>query len=84
MYVKISSLRRIKQRTTYPQGANSPTIITKYVCLCKWGRIVEENTIGFDDHFVTLTCRRCLKQYHPFIDIIGDEFKFYPKNEQIR
>ena len=56
-YVPINSLRLIKSKETYPKGANSPTIIKKYSCPCGRGKLVEENTIGFNDHFVTLECR---------------------------
>lgn len=81
MYVDIEDLKFIKRIEKYPRGANSPTIVTKYKCLCGRGKIVEHNTVGFNDHFVTLECRRCLKTYHPFIDICGDSFKLYPKED---
>ena len=77
--VKISSLTLKRRKEKYPRGANSPTITTVYKCLCGKGKIVEENTIGFNDHFVTLECRKCLKTHHPFVDIVGNEFKFYLK-----
>lgn len=79
MYIDIEELKKLKTKETYPKGANSPTVITKYVCPCGKGKIVESNTVGFNDHFVTLKCRKCLKTYHPFIDISGSDFKLYPK-----
>ena len=75
--VPIRELKMKSRRDKYPRGANAPTTVTKYKCLCGWGKIVEYDTRGFNDHFVTLKCRRCLKKYHPFIDIFGYEFMFY-------
>ena len=77
--IKRSSLEFIESRDHYPDGANSPTVVTRYKCPCKEGEIVEENTIGFNDHFVTLECEKCEKKYHPFIDMVGDEFVLYKK-----
>ena len=78
MYLKIKGLTKIKSKSIFPRKANSATIITKYRCPCGKGKIVEENTPGFDDHFVTLECKRCLKSFKSYIDIIGDDFKLYP------
>ena len=74
--VKISKLKKISEAEEYPDGANSPTVVTKYRCLCGKGEIVEENTIGFNDHFVMLECEECEKKYHPFVDIVGYDFRF--------
>ena len=76
-YVKISKLKKISTVDKYPDGANSSTIVTRYECLCGKGEIIEENTIGFNDHFVSLECKSCEKKYRPFIDISGYDFKFY-------
>lgn len=76
-YVPIKKLKKIITEETYPDGANSPTYITTYECLCGKGKIVEENTVGFGDHFVTLKCSACLKKYRSYIDIIGYDFVFY-------
>ena len=80
MYIKIKDLRLIDTAKEYPNGANSPTLVTRYVCPCGKGEIVERNTVGFNDHFVTLKCDECLKTYHPFIDISGFDFKLYPNS----
>ena len=77
MYIEKKDIL-IERKETYPDGANSPTIVTRYRCPCGKGEMVEENTIGFGDHFVTLECKRCLRKYHPFVDIVGDAFKLYP------
>ena len=79
MDIKISDLVKLEEKEEYPNGANSPTIITSYSCPCKNGEIVEYKTIGFGDHFVTLECKECLKRYHASIDIIGSCFRIYEK-----
>ena len=79
MDIKIADLIKLEEKEEYPNGANSPTIITKYSCPCGNGEIVEQNTIGFGDHFVSLECKECLKKYHAFIDIMGMWFRLYEK-----
>lgn len=79
MDIKIADLIKLGEKEEYPNGANSPTIITRYACPCGNGEIVEYNTIGFDDHFVSLECKECLKKYHSSIDIIGAWFRLYEK-----
>lgn len=69
--------KKIKTETTYPDGANAATYITTYECFCGKGKIVEEVTPGFDDSFVTIECKHCLKKYHEFIDYCGNEWKVY-------
>ena len=81
LQVDIKDLKLIRAYEKYPRGANSPTIIKKYKCPCGRGKIIEQNTIGFNDHFVTLNCRRCLKTYQPFVDICGDSFELSSKDE---
>lgn len=78
--IRISDLSVKRRKEKYPKGANSPTFITVYTCPCGRGKVVESNTVGFDDHFVTLACRACLKKYHPFVDIVGYDFEFYVKD----
>lgn len=78
----VRKTRLVKTKITYPDNANHPTYITKYKCFCGWGKIVEENTPGFDDHFITLSCRRCLKKYHSFIDMCGNDWIVYLKEEK--
>ena len=77
-YIPIEELRLLSRKDTYPRGANAPTVVTRYRCLCGWGKIVERDTPGFNDHFVTLECLICQRKYQPFVDICGDEFVFYP------
>lgn len=79
MYIEIESLPVIARTEEYPDGANSPTIVTKYRCPCGKGQLVEYNTIGFDDHFVNLECKKCLRKFESFVDIVGYDFKLYPK-----
>ena len=62
----------IKEEATYPDGANSPTIVKTYKCFCKKGFIIEERVVGFNDHFATLECEECEKKYHSFLSFYGD------------
>lgn len=78
MYIEIEKIPLIERTEQYPDGANSPTVVTRYRCPCGKGELVEENTIGFNDHFVTLECKQCLKKYHPFVDIVGYDFRLHP------
>ena len=75
----IDKPKAISRETTYPDGANSPTYIIKYKCMCGEGLIEEERVPGFGDHFITLTCKKCLRKYHSIIDQCGDEFILYKK-----
>ena len=65
----------------YPDGANSLTRHLEYQCFCKKGKIVEENVVGFNDHYVVLECKSCLKKYHYFIDLYIDGWKVYLKEK---
>lgn len=76
-YVSVKSLRHLSKKNEYPSGANSPTVVTRYKCLCGKGEIVKYDTVGFNDCFVTLACKECEKIYHSFIDISGEDFKLY-------
>lgn len=78
----VKKTKLIKTKTTYPDNANHPTYITKYKCFCGLGKIVEENTPGFNDHFITLSCKRCLKKYCSFIDMCGNDWIVYLKEEK--
>ncbi len=80
-YVPIKSLKKKSCIEKYPDNANTPTYITTYECLCGKGEIVEENTVGFNDHFVLLECTRCQKKFRSYIDIIGYDFVFYENND---
>ena len=79
MDIKIATLRKLSEKEEYPNGANSPTIVSEYSCPCGKGKIVEYNTIGFGDHFAMLECDECAKKYHATVDIIGLEFRLYEK-----
>ena len=62
MDIKIKKLKLIEKTDTYPDGANSPTVITKYVCPCGKGQIIDENVVGFNDRVIYLKCKNCLKK----------------------
>ena len=64
VYIKIPKL--IKEEETYPDGANSPTYVKTYKCMCGKGVIEEERVAGFNDHYITLECENCEMKYHPF------------------
>lgn len=78
MYIKIKNLPILSREEEYRDGANSPTVVTRYACPCKQGEIVEKNTVGFHDRFISLKCEKCLQTYDSFISISGDDFKLYP------
>ena len=80
-YVSIEELALKSKVDEYPKGANSPTVVTRYACPCGKGEVVDRNTVGFNDRFVTLECRRCRRTYHPFVDIVGCDFCFYEKEQ---
>ena len=65
----VRKTRLLRKAELYPDGANSPTMHYEYRCFCKKGLIIEEDVIGFDDHFITIECDECLEKYHPFIDV---------------
>lgn len=75
--VPVKSLTLISKKDVYPGTANSPTVVTKYKCLCGEGKIIEENTVGFGDHFVSLECKNCLKKYSSYVRIMGNNFEFF-------
>ena len=75
----VKKTKLLKEEELYPDGANSPTIHREYRCFCKKGLIIEENTIGFSDHFITIECEKCLKKYEPFIDECGYDWLVYKK-----
>lgn len=50
-----------------------------YKCLCGKGKIIETRLPGFE-FYITLECRRCEKHYHPFIDLLGNEWIIYKKD----
>ena len=64
----------ISSKSTYKDGANVPTYITKYKCFCGKGKIIEERIPGFDDHYAFIKCRRCSKKYS-YIDFAGSEWE---------
>lgn len=78
----VTKTKLIKTKTTYPDNANAATYITKYECFCGFGKIVEENTPGFDDHFITLSCKKCEEKYHSFIDLCGNDWIVYLKENK--
>ena len=80
--ITIKKTNMIKEEDITPKGANSPTYKYIYECLCKEGEITEEVTPGFNDSFVTLNCKNCLKKYHSFIDYLGNMWSLYEKEKQ--
>lgn len=77
--IRVKKTKLLKVEEKYPKGANSPTIHKEYVCFCGKGKIIEEDVIGFNDHFIDIKCRHCLKEYHDFIDIYINDWMVYKK-----
>lgn len=71
----------LKKEDKYPEGANSATIVTTYECFCGSGTIVEENTVGFNDDFITIKCKKCLETYYDFVDKYGNDWKVYLRDK---
>ena len=53
----------IKSYDEYPDGANFPTSVTEYKCVCKKGKVVYKRIAGFDDDFAIIKCASCRKKY---------------------
>lgn len=52
------------------------------ITIKKTNMIKEEDiTPGFNDSFVTLNCKNCLKKYHSFIDYLGNMWSLYEKEK---
>ena len=77
--IKVKRTKLLSSKNEYRDGVNSPTVINKYRCLCGLGKIVEENVIGFNDHFAYIKCKLCLLKYQSFVDFCGDEWIVYKK-----
>lgn len=74
-YKKIPKI--IEQREYYPNGANTPTLVTVHKCFCKKGTIEYHRVPGFNDEWFEIKCPTCEKKYEPFIDRCGNEWKVY-------
>ncbi len=53
----------LEKKNIYPNGANSPTEHSEFLCPCGKGKIIEENVRGFCDHYVWIECDACEKKY---------------------
>ena len=63
----LSSCYNIKTPSTYDE------------CFCGKGKIIEERVVGFNDHYIDIICKNCLRKYHDFIDLCGNDWKIYKK-----
>ena len=55
--------KKISEREEYPDGANHPTRVTVYKCLCGKGTIEYNCGPGFDDDWFDIICERCDEKY---------------------
>ena len=78
-YDIVKKTKLLLEENRYPDGANSPTIYREYKCFCGKDIITEERVVGFNDHFITIECEKCLLKYHDFIDLYGNKWKVYKK-----
>ena len=53
----------LTQTTIYPDGANTPTHRTEYLCPCGQGKIVYERVAGFNDRYAFIECEKCKNEY---------------------
>ena len=56
--------KKIVSKDNYPDGANSPTRHSEYVCPCGKGKIIYEHVIGFCDTYGWIECKTCEKKYY--------------------
>ena len=77
--ITVEKTKLLLEEERYPDDANSPTIYKEYECFCGKGKIIEERVVGFNDHYIDIICKNCLKKYHDFIDIYGNDWKIYKK-----
>ena len=54
----------LTETTIYPDGANTPTYRTEYLCPCGQGKIVYEKVVGFNDRYVYIECEKCKNEYY--------------------
>lgn len=72
----------IESKVLYPNNANIGTTVNIYKCFCGEGEIEENKTSGFDDRFITINCKECLKKYCSNIDYYGNDWKVYVKDKK--
>lgn len=75
----VKKTKLLGTKDTYPNGVNSPTVIHTYECFCGEGEIIDENVVGFNDRCITLKCKHCEKQYRSYIDLSGNDWIVYLK-----
>ena len=68
--------RMLEEKEVYPEGANAPTRVTVYECLCKKGRIEYHCVPGFGDDWFEIRCKACEKRY-TYIERCGYQWRVY-------
>ena len=72
--------QKLTERDVYPNGANSPTHVTVYKCLCGGGTFEYHRVPGFDDDYTVNCCPAC-KETYSFIDYSGRNWKCYLRDD---
>ena len=68
--------QKLKEEDVYPDGANSPTRVTAYICPCGEGTVEYHRVVGFGDEYTVIRCPACEKTYS-LIDLCGSQWKCY-------
>ena len=68
--------RPLSTEEIFREGANVPTIVTRYRCPCRRGTIANERIPGFGEDYFVIECPRCDEKYG-YVERVGYELYFY-------
>lgn len=68
--------RPLSTEEVTPEGANVPTIVTRYRCPCRKGTIANERIPGFGEDYFVIECPVCDEKYG-YVERVGYELYFY-------
>ena len=59
-----------------PEGANVPTLVSRYRCPCRKGTVTNERIPGFGEDYFVIDCPVCDEKYG-YVERVGYELYFY-------
>ena len=68
--------RPLSTEEVTPEGANVATIITKYRCPCRKGKVANERVPGFGDDYYVIECPVCDEKY-AYVERVGYHLYYY-------
>ena len=77
-YRSVPVKKPLSQKVVYPDGANAPTVKTRYRCACGLGRLLHVCVPGFDDEYYEIKCLFCRRKYD-YVSRVGYNFEYYPR-----